>query len=172
MYKVFLTHSSKNMEMVISLHDMLKSANVEVYVAEFTPEPGEDLNNKIKQHLEHSDAVLLLLTDESIRSDWVWREIRYALQSKIMVVPLIEKRIEIPSLLKDIDCLFFDKEDYLPAYQVIHKRIASLNERKKQLMKSKSNQNIAETRTTDTALVVFGVLALFLIVAFAVGSSK
>jgi len=35
MYKVFLTHSSKNMDMVLTLGSMLKSASVEVYPALF-----------------------------------------------------------------------------------------------------------------------------------------
>jgi hypothetical protein len=173
MYKVFLTHSSKNMDMVLSLGSMLKSANVEVYIAELNPEPGADLNEKIKRNLSDSDAVLVLLTDEGIRSDWVWREIKYAIQLSKMIIPLIEKAIVIPSLLKDIDCLIFDRNDYMAAYKLINERISALGARKIDLIAVKTQQNMMEIRNTDTALIILGVVAaLFIVVAITVVASS
>ncbi len=173
MYKVFLTHSSKNMDMVLSLGSMLKSANVEVYIAELNPELGADLNEKIKRNLSDSDAVLVLLTDEGIRSDWVWREIKYAIHSSKMIIPLIEKTIIIPPLLKDIEYLVFDKNDYMAAYNLINKRISELSMRKVDLIATRIQQNMMEIRNTDTALIILGVVAaLFIVVAVAAAASS
>jgi len=171
-FKVFLAHSSKNMDMVFSLVDMLRSAKVDVYVAELNPEPGEYIDAKIKRNLQQSNALLALLTKEGVNSDWVWREIRHAIENDIMVIPLIEKGIEIPPILKDIDCLIFERENYMAAYQTIDERIIKLNKRKQKMIAEKVQPSVPEMKNTDVALIILGAVLLFIVVVLAVEASK
>ena len=41
--------------------------------------PGDNLGNKIGRALEEADAMIVLVTPASMKSEWVSREIEYAL---------------------------------------------------------------------------------------------
>jgi len=92
-YKVFISHSTRDQGLVISLAKLLSEFGVETFVAEWYLSPGERLDKKVFEQIGNSNCVVVLLTRNGIRSKWVQQEIGYALKSKIPLIPLVEKGI-------------------------------------------------------------------------------
>lgn len=90
-YKVFISHSTRDQGLVMSLANLLSKFKVEVFVAEWYLTPGERLDRKVFDQIENADCVVVLLTRNGIRSNWVQQEIGYALRTKQIVFPLVEK---------------------------------------------------------------------------------
>lgn len=92
-YKVFISHSTRDQGLVISLANLLSKFGVEVSVAEWYLTPGERLDRKVFELIEESDCIVVLLTRDGIRSNWVQQEIGYSLQCNKRFIPIVEKDI-------------------------------------------------------------------------------
>ena len=90
-YRVFISHSTRDRGLVIALANLLTKFGVEVFVAEWYLTPGQPLDKKIFTQIENADCVVALLTKNGVRSNWVHQEIGYALKTRKLIIPLIEK---------------------------------------------------------------------------------
>ena len=97
-YKVFISHSTQDQGLVIALANLLSKYGVEVAVAEWYLSPGERLDKKMITLIEESDCVVILLTQNGMRSQWVHQEIGFALNRKKTIIPLVEKGIRTKDL--------------------------------------------------------------------------
>lgn len=93
-YKVFISHSTRDQQLVIMLANLLTKFNIEVSVAEWYLIPGERLDKKVFSEIEKSNCMVILLTKKGIRSNWVQQEIGYAMKSKIPIIPIVEKGVK------------------------------------------------------------------------------
>lgn len=90
-YKVFLSHSTRDQGLVVTLANMLSKFGIVVSVAEWYLSPGQRLDAKVFTELRSSDCVVILLTQNGIRSNWVQQEVGYALREGKPIIPLVEK---------------------------------------------------------------------------------
>ena len=90
-YKVFLSHSTRDQGLVVALANVLSKFGVQPFVAEWYLTPGEKLERKILTQIEASDCVLVLLTRNGVRSDWVHQEVGHAMGLRKLLIPLVEK---------------------------------------------------------------------------------
>jgi len=61
-YRVFISHSTQDRGLVITLASLLTSFGVEVFVAEWYLTPGEPLDGKVFVQIEEADCMVVLLT--------------------------------------------------------------------------------------------------------------
>ncbi len=80
--KVFISHSHVNQVLAKKLTKALLQAGLEVWDAEREILPGDNWAKKIGEGLEESEAMIVLLTPDAVRSQAVRREIDYALGKK------------------------------------------------------------------------------------------
>lgn len=97
-YKVFISHSSRDMGLVISLANLLTKFGIEAKVAEWSLSPGEDLSKKVVKQIKDADCLVVLLTRNGIRSNWVRQEVSYAISSNKRVIPLVEEKVNSVAL--------------------------------------------------------------------------
>ena len=97
-YKVFLSHSTRNKGLVIALSNLFSKFGTEVFVAEWYLTPGETLDKKVFDQIEKSNLVVVLLTQNGIRSNWVNQEIGYSIDQNKPIIPLVEKGIKSEDL--------------------------------------------------------------------------
>jgi len=76
--KVFISHSSKNAREAIALRDELKRATQDVWAYEDDLPFGEKIET-VKDHIHRSGFFILLVSDESLESEYVQRELGCAL---------------------------------------------------------------------------------------------
>lgn len=77
--KVFISHSSKDIDLVRRIADGLKESGMDVWDDTREILPGENWAEKIAKALEESQAMVVLLTPDSLNSKWMEWEIEYAL---------------------------------------------------------------------------------------------
>ncbi|MEW6619015.1 MAG: toll/interleukin-1 receptor domain-containing protein [bacterium] len=118
-YKVFISHSTRDQRLVITLANILSKFGVDVSVAEWYLSPGQQLDKKIFEKIENSDCVIVLLTQNGIRSNWVQQEIGYALKSGKSLIPLVEKGINQKELASLQGKEYIEFDSYQPQQSLI-----------------------------------------------------
>lgn len=102
----FLSHSSKDKPFVRQLAADLTRNDVAVWLDEREIRVGDSITDKVGQGLATSDYFLIALSEHSIESAWVQKELNQALiteieQKKVRILPLKLSDCEIPELIKD-----------------------------------------------------------------------
>jgi len=152
-YKVFISHSTRDQGLVISLSNLLSKFGVEVFVAEWYLAPGERLDKKVFDQIAKSDCVVVLLTRDGIRSNWVQQEIGYSLQGNKPVIPMVEKGIDPNNLaaLQGREYIEYDPYQYQEALIKLSAYVKSLKLKKQEQEKA--------------LLILGGLLAFLLLVS-------
>lgn len=143
MPSIFLSHNSKDKFFVRELAERLSKMGVKVWIDEAEIKVGDSLTEKIGKAIEEMDFVGVVLSQNSINSQWVQKELQIALQEefrkkRVVVLPLLLEPVELPAFLKDK--LYADfttpekfKESFpklLKALKIPHEKIEPLIEEK------------------------------------------
>jgi hypothetical protein len=149
-YKVFISHSTRDQGLVISVANLLSKFGVEVSVAEWYLAPGEHLDKKVFEQIERADCVVALLTRNGIRSNWVQQEIGFSLKQNKLVIPIVEKGINTKDLaaLQGREYIEYDPYQYQQALFKLSTFVSSLKLKKEE---------------REKALLVLGGLLAFLL---------
>lgn len=103
---IFMSHSSKDKFFVRNLSERLQSYGIKVWLDEAEINIGDSLTEKIAKAIDSTDYVGVILSHNSINSEWVQRELQIALQKeikgkKVVVLPILIEKVEIPLFLRD-----------------------------------------------------------------------
>lgn len=149
-YRVFISHSTQDQGLVISLANLLSKFEVEPFVAEWYLTPGERLDKKVFEQIKKSDCIVALLTRNGMRSSWVQQEIGFSLQQGKPVIPMVEKGIELKDLaaLQGREYIEYDRYQYQQALGKLSTYVKSLKLKKEE---------------KEKVLVVLGGLLAFLL---------
>lgn len=113
--QVFISHSGKEPELAQKLATVLQQAGFQVWDAYSNLYPGDNWAKLTAQALEDSQAMVVLLTPESLESRWVQSEIEYALGNKNYAWRLIPvlvgdpkrfQEVQIPWILEKLQMIF------------------------------------------------------------------
>ena len=132
MEKVFLSHSSKDKPKVRRIANFLKENGVYVWVDEAEIRIGDSLLKKISDGILEVDYLFACISNNSINSEWVNKELEIAMsleiQSKrIIVVPILLEDCNIPAFLRNK--LYADmqtKSSYKHGYDLMLRRLGVL----------------------------------------------
>src|SRR5437762_2877757 len=98
---VFISHASKDDGVVRELRQALESLGVETWADSERLSGGDILSAEIRKAIENADYFLVVLSLDSLNSEWVQREIKHAKsvrKTDYKIVPLIRQNIGIPVL--------------------------------------------------------------------------
>lgn len=105
-FKVFISYSTDDFPIVERVRRLLQSEDIEVFVAEYSVEPGERLTSKIEKGIRDSDLFVLLWSRHSKESEWVPQEIGIAKSQGKPIIPVVlESGIEPPGFIGDLKYL-------------------------------------------------------------------
>jgi hypothetical protein len=96
-YKIFISHSIKDMYLIRQLENYLDNYGVDPIIAEDHREPGSYLPKKFEQLIRESHFFLGVLTKDSIKSEWVIYETNYALKIEKPSIVLVEEGASLRS---------------------------------------------------------------------------
>ncbi len=112
--QIFLSHSHNDEIFVKKVASLLQSYGLNVWEASNEIFPGDNWAAKISQGLQESNAMVVLLTPESLKSIYVQRDVEYALGAKEYserLIPVLidpDKTVgenEIPWILKRLNII-------------------------------------------------------------------
>ncbi|MDC0934877.1 TIR domain-containing protein [Pirellulales bacterium] len=114
MSKAFICYANKNDGFVRLAEMMLKEAGYEVWVDGQEVRVGEEWRKAIDEGIAASDVLLVVITPESCKSEYVTYEWAYALGKGIKVIPLLLEKADVHPRLAVLQHLDFTNRKGMP----------------------------------------------------------
>lgn len=107
MITVFISYSWKDASVARRLAQELTRHGIRTWIDEYEILPGDSIKQKISEGIRQSDYLLIILSQNSLSSDWVRYEIEQTFSknreaSSIRIIPVRIDNSPIPESLKDI----------------------------------------------------------------------
>jgi hypothetical protein len=100
-YSCFISYSHKNEDFASRLHQRMQAEHLRVWYAPEEMKGGQKLHEQIDQAIRIHDKLVLVLSEQSIQSEWVMTEIRKARKAELRD----NRRRLFPIRLVDMDTL-------------------------------------------------------------------
>src|SRR5829696_2363243 len=112
MAKIFISYSRKDMGFARTLARDLEKAGYDVWWDLTDLRGGDDWLRVIPAAIESSEFILVVLSHNSILSDWVKKEYTQALSLGKKIIPIMLTRSSVPFALNTINYVDFTSDDY------------------------------------------------------------
>jgi hypothetical protein len=104
--RVFVSYSAQDKEVVARIVDRLRGDGHDVWIDSLRIDPGDNIQRKIDEGLEQADALIVIVSENSFKSQWVQREFAAIALHEISkrerrVIPVRIDRSPVPSYLAD-----------------------------------------------------------------------
>jgi TIR domain-containing protein len=115
MIRIFVSYSHQDSKFADRLVKDLDNLGVSTFYAKLKIKVGDSIVEKINIGLSSHDILLVILSNSSVNSDWVKKELNSSLmrqlsQQSIRVFPVLLEHCNIPTLLADIKYADFTSE--------------------------------------------------------------
>ena len=105
MINVFISHNYKDKPMARKIAKELDKYGIKVWIDESEIRLGDSLIEKIKDGLDHMDFLIALISENSVHSEWVKKELDIAMNKeidgkKVIAIPILVGKCELPGFLK------------------------------------------------------------------------
>lgn len=103
---IFISYSHKDKDFVDKLGLKLVEKRIKVFIDRWEMKLGDSITNKIQDAITDASFLMVILSKNSIASDWCKREITTGLmleldKRRIVVLPILIEDCEIPLFLRD-----------------------------------------------------------------------
>lgn len=120
--KIYIAYSQKDEGIARSLSVSLREDGYTILSLDEILKVGDDIAKKLVETIEDSDFMIVLLSRDSIKSEYVQREMDLAFKGKMKIFPVMFGDVELPEILKDVVYVRIDKEPS-KAYKYLEKSI-------------------------------------------------
>lgn len=150
-FNVFISYSTKNLQEVEHLRSILTNTPIEVFIAEHSVAPGEELASPISEAIKKCDLFIVLWSKSAKASDWVSQEIGIASGLNKKILPLVlEKDLNLPGFISNLK--------YLPLYENLQHGLAEA----KKIAEKEYSKKVKSKKEKDSTLAILGLGALLL----------
>lgn len=116
MTRIFISYTSSDGAFADKLASDLSSFGADVFYAKWEIKVGDSIVDKINVALSTNDHLVVVLSANSVKSEWVQRELNSSMMrqlkdKKIKIKPVLIQDCDIPALLSDIKYADF-RDDY------------------------------------------------------------
>lgn len=126
---IFLSHNWSDKEFARKLARSLTEEGVKVWIDEAEIQIGDSLISKIREGIDQMNYLGVILSPNSVKSEWVKREVDIAMNQEIegkrvKVLPIVHKECDLPWFLKGkLYADFVDEDDYDNSLNLLLKRL-------------------------------------------------
>ena len=104
--KVFISYSSNDEEFAERLAKDLQHSGIEIWFDKWEIKVGESIASKINKGLKSNDFLAVVLSPNSVKSQWVEKELNIGLMKElgkksVTVLPVLFKDCEMPPIISD-----------------------------------------------------------------------
>ena len=112
MTKVFISYSRKDIKFARRMASDLEKAGFDVWWDISDLKGGDEWVRFIPAAIESSQYIVVLLSPDSIESEWVEREYSYAIRQRKKIIPAMIKSCAVPFSLHTLNYVDFINVDY------------------------------------------------------------
>ncbi|WP_459982148.1 toll/interleukin-1 receptor domain-containing protein [Nocardioides sp. AN3] len=142
--ELFLSHATRDEQLVAEVVSRLDAAGVQTYLAERDGRAGTNVHSKIEAAIRRSDLVIALLTEAGGSSSYVHQEIGYARRAGKLIIPVVTAG------MADHGLGMLEGTEYIVVDEAVPSAaILQLSERVTQLAQAKSRRD-----QLDAALLI------------------
>jgi len=128
MQKIFISYSRKDIDFVRKLAGDLEKAAYDVWWDITDLQGGDDWVKTLPAAIAESQLFIIVLTPNSIKSEWVQKEYTQALNLHKKIVPIMTEFCEVPFALNTINFIDFMNSDYVTGFGKLLKAIGHTGE--------------------------------------------
>jgi hypothetical protein len=110
--KIYISYSRKQLGIARRLADDLQQVGFAVWWDVSDLKGGAEWERAIETAIKTSQYCLILLTPDSVESEWVRREYMYAISQHVQLIPVLYRDCQIPLALTAIQYLDFRRNKY------------------------------------------------------------
>ena len=123
-FDVFLSHHSGDKPWVIDLKNDLEARGIKVWLDRDQIRPGNLFAEALEKGIKESRSVAIIISPESMKSDWVkaeyYRALKLATTEKLQLIPVLYKQAEVPGFLDDRNYVDFrDSGNYNEQLEIL-----------------------------------------------------
>lgn len=126
MTQIFISYSRKDIKFARRLAGDLEKAGFDVWWDVSDLKGGDDWVRFIPKAIQDSQYFTVLLSPDSIQSEWVSKEYNYALRLRKKIIPAMIKMCEVPFALNTINYVDFINDEYETALNKLLVAIGSV----------------------------------------------
>jgi len=105
-FRVFISYSTDDLQTVNEVKEALENQGVEVFIAEYSVKPSQQLDPEIENAIRRTDLLVLLWSKHSTESAYVGAEIGYGKSLNRAILPIfLDEGLAAPPFLKDLKYL-------------------------------------------------------------------
>ena len=108
--QIFISYSRSDEDFAFELAERLKDAGANIWMDQAGIKPSMHWDNTIEKALEECGSMLVLLSEQSVKSENVKDEYSYALENGKSVYPVLLEDCEIPFRLKRLQYTDFSQD--------------------------------------------------------------
>jgi len=112
MTQVFISYSRKDLSFVEQLASDLENAGIDVWYDVSGIAGGARWRSEIENALRNSQYVIVVLSPDSIVSEWVEREFLFSSNLRLKIIPLMYRPCELPLNYVDLNYIDVQGENY------------------------------------------------------------
>ena len=110
--QIFISYSRKDLKFVEGLASDLRNAGFEVWYDFLRLRGGERWRTEIQNAIKNSQYIIVVLSPDSVESEWVEREFLFASSLKRKVIPLLHRECSLPLNYIDLNYINVSGENY------------------------------------------------------------
>lgn len=156
-FKLFISYSTHDLSQVELLQQQLQGTSIEVFVAEHSVRPSEELAPRIASAIAGCDLFVLLWSENAKASEWVPQEIGRATALGKTILPLVlSNTVALPGFIQNLKYLPVHKD---PSGSLQKARSMILEEYEK---KAATDAAAAKEKSEKDVLALMGIGAVLL----------
>lgn len=112
-YRIFVSFARGDDAWAAQLYESVsRLENVEVYVPDWVNVEGKNVGHEVKNGLDISHVVIILITFNSTNTIWLNQQIGYAFAKNIPIILVVEKGIDVKGFLEESDFITYQRGDF------------------------------------------------------------
>ncbi len=169
MQKVFISYSRKDMDFVRKLAGDMEKAGYDVWWDITDLRGGDDWVRSLPAAIEASQFFIIVLTQNSIKSEWVQKEYTQALTLRKKIIPLMFEACDVPFALNTINYVNFLSGEYVDNFKNL---LSALGYTGKPPVVTPFERAKAILPPAYRKYVIPGIIAIILLILFALVSTQ
>lgn len=97
-HKIFISYSNADKKWAREFAKSLSEVGADIWFDEFNIKPGDSISDSVERGLRGSEAIVLLINDESVTTNNFFFELGAALGMNKKIIPIVPEGFSVPKL--------------------------------------------------------------------------